>query len=185
MPLEVQAKLLRVLQEGEFTAVGGRQPIKANVRIIAATHRDLRKRSARGSSARTSTTGSTSCRSACRRCASGPRTSRCSRGTSWSARRTTACRRRRSTRARWSELKRYAWPGNVRELENLMRRLAALCPHETIGAEQIAAELVEIAPTPTGGPAASGPEPLARAVERHIRDFLAAHARRGGAVRHL
>jgi len=31
-----------VLQEGEFTSVGGRQPIKANVRIIAATHRDLR-----------------------------------------------------------------------------------------------------------------------------------------------
>ena len=42
MPLEAQTRLLRVLQEGEFTAVGGRQPIKANVRIIAATHRDLR-----------------------------------------------------------------------------------------------------------------------------------------------
>src|ERR1700735_4160256 len=42
MPLEAQTRLLRVLQEGEFTSVGGRQPIKANVRIIAATHRDLR-----------------------------------------------------------------------------------------------------------------------------------------------
>ena len=42
MPPEAQTRLLRVLQEGEFTAVGGRQPIKANVRIIAATHRDLR-----------------------------------------------------------------------------------------------------------------------------------------------
>ena len=42
MPPEAQTKLLRVLQEGEFTSVGGRQPIKANVRIIAATHRDLR-----------------------------------------------------------------------------------------------------------------------------------------------
>ena len=42
MPPEAQTRLLRVLQEGEFTSVGGRQPIKANVRIIAATHRDLR-----------------------------------------------------------------------------------------------------------------------------------------------
>src|SRR5580698_1295192 len=41
MPPEAQTRLLRVLQEGEFTSVGGRQPIKANVRIIAATHRDL------------------------------------------------------------------------------------------------------------------------------------------------
>jgi two-component system nitrogen regulation response regulator GlnG len=47
MPPEAQTRLLRVLQEGEFTSVGGRQPIKANVRIIAATHRDLRNRSAR------------------------------------------------------------------------------------------------------------------------------------------
>src|ERR1700690_2763681 len=42
MPPEAQTRLLRGLQEGEFTSVGGRQPIKANVRIIAATHRDLR-----------------------------------------------------------------------------------------------------------------------------------------------
>ena len=31
-------------------------------------------------------------------------------------------------------LRQYGWPGNVRELENLMRRLAALCPHEVINA---------------------------------------------------
>ena len=57
-----------------------------------------------------------------------------------------------------------------------MRRLAALCPHETIGAEQIDAELAETAAG--AGPRrrrASGPEPLVRAVERHIREFLAAH----------
>src|SRR5881628_1923789 len=42
MPPEAQTRLLRVLQEGEYTTVGGRTPIKANVRIIAATHRDLR-----------------------------------------------------------------------------------------------------------------------------------------------
>ena len=42
MPLEAQTRLLRVLQEGEYTTVGGRTPIRADVRIIAATHRDLR-----------------------------------------------------------------------------------------------------------------------------------------------
>ena len=42
MPLEAQTRLLRVLQQGEYTSVGGNAPIKTNVRIIAATHRDLR-----------------------------------------------------------------------------------------------------------------------------------------------
>jgi two-component system nitrogen regulation response regulator GlnG len=56
-----------------------------------------------------------------------------------------------------------------------MRRLAALCPQETIGAEQISAELVETVPSAPETPVVAGPEPLVRAVERHIRDFLAAH----------
>jgi len=42
MPLEAQTRLLRVLQQGEYTTVGGNAPIKTNVRIITATHRDLR-----------------------------------------------------------------------------------------------------------------------------------------------
>src|SRR6184192_1983970 len=41
MPMEAQTRLLRVLQQGEYTTVGGRTPIKSDVRIIAATHRDL------------------------------------------------------------------------------------------------------------------------------------------------
>src|SRR5258708_59001 len=43
MPLEAQTRLLRVLQQGEYTTVGGRTPIRADVRIIDATHRDLRQ----------------------------------------------------------------------------------------------------------------------------------------------
>ena len=42
MPLEAQTRLLRVLQEGEFTSVGGKDTIKTDVRIIAATNKDLR-----------------------------------------------------------------------------------------------------------------------------------------------
>jgi two-component system nitrogen regulation response regulator GlnG len=41
MPLELQAKLLRVIQEKELTRIGGREVIKTDCRIVAATHRDL------------------------------------------------------------------------------------------------------------------------------------------------
>ncbi|ANQ83879.1 nitrogen regulation protein NR(I) [Azoarcus olearius] len=44
MPSELQTRLLRVLSDGNFYRVGGHQPIKANVRVIAATHQDLEER---------------------------------------------------------------------------------------------------------------------------------------------
>jgi len=44
MPADLQTRLLRVLSDGQFYRVGGHQPIKANVRIIAATHQDLEAR---------------------------------------------------------------------------------------------------------------------------------------------
>ncbi|WP_394841128.1 sigma-54 dependent transcriptional regulator [Pendulispora brunnea] len=48
MPLETQAKVLRVLEERSFERVGGNRPIEANVRVVAATHRDLEAEVARG-----------------------------------------------------------------------------------------------------------------------------------------
>src|SRR5690606_31748563 len=42
MPMEAQTRLLRVLQQGEYTTVGGRTPIRTDVRIVAATNKDLR-----------------------------------------------------------------------------------------------------------------------------------------------
>jgi two-component system, NtrC family, nitrogen regulation response regulator GlnG len=48
MPQELQTRLLRVLSDGNFYRVGGHQPIKANVRVIAATHQDLESRVKQG-----------------------------------------------------------------------------------------------------------------------------------------
>ncbi len=48
MPPELQTRLLRVLSDGNFYRVGGHQPIKASVRIIAATHQDLEARVKQG-----------------------------------------------------------------------------------------------------------------------------------------
>ncbi len=48
MPVEMQVKLLRVLQEGTYYRVGGSQPVQVNVRVLAATHRDLETMISRG-----------------------------------------------------------------------------------------------------------------------------------------
>ncbi|WP_372371363.1 sigma-54 interaction domain-containing protein [Candidatus Uabimicrobium sp. HlEnr_7] len=48
LPLELQSKLLRVIQDGEFERLGSSQTIKVNVRLIAATNRNLKKEIARG-----------------------------------------------------------------------------------------------------------------------------------------
>ncbi|MBU6500194.1 MAG: sigma 54-interacting transcriptional regulator, partial [Rhodospirillales bacterium] len=181
MPPEAQTRLLRVLQEGEFTSVGGRQAIRANVRIIAATHRDLRA-AIRGGQFREDLfyrlnvvpirlpplrERSEDIVDLARHFLEGARAD--GLGT------------KSLDQGAIEVLRQYRWPGNVRELENLMRRLAALCPDEVIGADVVRAELAEAEPAEpvpmaAGAPGGGGaPEPLARAVERHIRQFLAAH----------
>jgi two-component system nitrogen regulation response regulator GlnG len=175
MPPEAQTRLLRVLQEGEFTSVGGRQPIKANVRIIAATHRDLRNAIRQGQFREDLfyrlNVVPIRLPPLRERVEDIPLLAR----HFLERAQDDGLPAKTLDQSAVDQLKRYSWPGNVRELENLMRRLAALCPHEMIGADQISAELVETAPVPSEAPVAAGPEPLVRAVERHIRDFLAAH----------
>ncbi|HVZ09836.1 nitrogen regulation protein NR(I) [Rhodopila sp.] len=178
MPPEAQTRLLRVLQEGEFTSVGGRQPIKANVRIIAATHRDLRNAIRQGLFREDLfyrlNVVPIRLPPLRERLEDIPLLARHFLDKA----KDDGLPLKSLDQAAIDRLKQHAWPGNVRELENLMRRLAALCPEEVIGADIIAAELSErtqaqAVSIPDAQPA--GPETLSSAVERHIKDFLATH----------
>jgi two-component system, NtrC family, nitrogen regulation response regulator GlnG len=177
MPLEAQTRLLRVLQEGEFTAVGGRVPIRADVRVIAATHHDLRQLIRQGLFREDLfyrlNVAPIRLPPLRERAADLPALVR-----HFS---TLAVREglplKRLDEAAMERLRNYRWPGNVRELENLVRRLAALYSQEVIGVGVVDAELGDT-PTAADAPETSGGEGLAGAVERHIRGYFAAH--RGG-----
>jgi two-component system, NtrC family, nitrogen regulation response regulator GlnG len=178
MPPEAQTRLLRVLQEGEFTSVGGRQPIKANVRIIAATHRDLRNSIRLGQFREDLfyrlNVVPIRLPPLRERAEDIPLLAR----HFLERAREDGLPMKTLDQSAVDRLKQHGWPGNVRELENLMRRLAALCPEETINGDIIGAELAEATPTPLSSadqPTRDDPETLSRAVERHIKEFLAAH----------
>jgi two-component system nitrogen regulation response regulator GlnG len=174
MPPEAQTRLLRVLQEGEFTSVGGRQPVKANVRIVAATHRDLRQAIRQGLFREDLfyrlNVVPIRLPPLRERVEDIPLLARHFLDRA----RADGLPAKTLDQAAVERLKTHRWPGNVRELENLMRRLAALYPQEVIGEEVIEGELAEAA-APVEAAPATGPEPLSVAVERHIAKFLAAH----------
>jgi len=77
LPLNLQVKLLRVLQEGEIRRLGDSQDTKVDVRVVAATARDLAAEVKRERSARTCITGSMCSPCTCQLCVTGARTSRC------------------------------------------------------------------------------------------------------------
>jgi two-component system, NtrC family, nitrogen regulation response regulator GlnG len=141
MPLEAQTRLLRVLQQGEYTAVGGNAPIKTNVRIIAATHRDLRQLISQGLfredlffrlnvvplrlpplRERAEDIADLVRHFLGRTVKEG-------------------LPRKDLTIEAIERLKHYRWPGNVRELENLLRRLVAIDIEDTISAATVEREL--------------------------------------------
>ena len=174
MPPDAQTRLLRVLQQGEYTTVGGRMAIRADVRIIAATHRDLRQLIRQGLfredlyyrlnvvpirlpplRERSEDIAELIGHFLTQAAAEGLPT-------------------KTVDEAAMDRLKRYRWPGNVRELENLVRRLAALYAEPVIDLRIIEMELAEpaLTPEPRGTPEG---ESLTQAVERHLRDFFDAH----------
>jgi formate hydrogenlyase transcriptional activator len=133
IPLELQSKLLRVLQEQEFERLGGTQTIRVDVRLVAATNRDLARMIASGQY-----------RSDLyyrlnvfpvqlpplrERRDDVPRLA-------WHFTRKFARRMGRSvdtiTAETLAALRRYDWPGNVRELENVIERAVILSPGHTL-----------------------------------------------------
>ncbi len=139
--MEAQTRLLRVLQQGEYTTVGGRTPIKTNVRIVAATNKDLRFAIQQGAfredlffRLNVVPIRLPPLRERSEDIADLVR-SFFHRGVAESL------PMKSIEPAAMERMRRYSWPGNVRELENLTRRLAALYPQEVIGEALIEAEL--------------------------------------------
>jgi two-component system nitrogen regulation response regulator GlnG len=172
MPMEAQTRLLRVLQQGEYTTVGGRTPIRADVRIIAATNKDLRILIQQGLfredlffrlnvvplrlpplRERTEDIPDLV-------------------NHFFAVAEREGLPPKQIEKAALDRLKRYPWPGNVRELENLARRLAALCPQETITAAVIEGELAQPAAT-TGPEEPRLDDNLSSTVERHLARYFA------------
>jgi len=176
MPMEAQTRLLRVLQEGEYTTVGGRTPIKTNVRIVSATHRDLKSQIQQGLfredlyyrlnvvplrlpalRERLDDIGDLVrhfLRAAARE----------------------GLGQKSIEQAAIERLKRHTWPGNVRELENLVRRVAALYSQDTITVDIIDTELSEAAP-PRLDDAEMHAKSLSELVERYLAAYFASFGR--------
>jgi two-component system nitrogen regulation response regulator GlnG len=175
MPPEAQTRLLRVLQEGEYTAVGGRAPIRVDVRIIAATHRDLSQLIRQGLFREDLfyRLNVAPIRLPPLRERSPDVPALVRHFASLAAREGLPLKV--LDEAAMERLRRYRWPGNVRELENLVRRLAALYSQEVIGLDVIESELAETSPPVAIATEVVSGEGLAAAVERHITDYFAAH----------
>jgi transcriptional regulator with AAA-type ATPase domain len=136
LPLPAQAKLLRVLDQGEIEPVGTPRPLKVNVRVIAATHRNLREMVEAGTFREDlyQRFGSS--------VAIPPLRSRKTdipllasyMLTAWNTRHQ---HQKRLSPAAVSELVRYPWPGNVRELHRVLQQSAMLAPAKTIQPEDL------------------------------------------------
>ncbi|MCC2972079.1 propionate catabolism operon regulatory protein PrpR [Massilia sp. IC2-476] len=190
MPLALQTRLLRVLEEREVMRVGGTRPVPIEVRVISATHCDLEARVREGRFR-----ADLFYRLAVLRLALPPLRERDADIVplaEWSLKHALAALGARphpnlhaELRACASLLEAYAWPGNVRELRNLMERLALFLAAEPLQA-LTPSFLVSIAPELAKGsaddPALSSPRPDTES----LADVLARFGgQRDAAARHL
>ena len=170
MPMDAQTRLLRVLQEGEYTMVGGRNPIKTNVRIVAATHRDLSQMIRQGLFRE-----DLFYRLNVVPIRLPPLRERIDDVADLVQHFLNAAQREGEPPKSVSPeairlMQNYNWPGNIRELENLVRRLSALYADEMISAEIVQNELNIADRTATTGVA--GPVDVSVAVETHVGQLL-------------
>jgi len=138
MPAALQTRLLRVLAEDEFFRVGGRELIRVDVRVIAATHQDLEAlvQAGRFRADLLHRLDVVRLRLPPLRERRGDVPALAERFLHGAAEKFAAPPKRFS-RPATERLLAYDWPGNVRELENLCWRLAALAPADTITASDL------------------------------------------------
>jgi len=147
-----QVKLLRVLQEGEFQRVGGNRTIRVDVRVVAATNRDLAERTRAGGFRE-----DLYFRLAVIPINVPPLRERAEdigllvEHFAAQVAKETSGKPRKFTSSALDLLRRYSFPGNVRELRNLVERLIIMAPGASVGAERIRAVLPDLTGTATEG----------------------------------
>jgi transcriptional regulator with GAF, ATPase, and Fis domain len=154
LPLALQAKLLRVLQEREFVRVGGTRPIHVNVRFLAATNKDLQK-AVREDRFRLDLFHRLNVISLAMPALRDHPEDIPLLAEHFAARYAKKCNRRIkgiSPEARTCFLQ-YDWPGNIRELENAMERAVVIGTSEFILPEDLPETLLETAPASSSSPA--------------------------------
>ncbi len=172
MPLEAQTRLLRVLQQGEYTTIGGTTAIKTNVRIICATHRDLRQLINQGQFRE-----DLFYRLNVVPLRLPPLRERTEdipelvRHFLASAVREGLPRKDISPDA-INRLARHRWPGNVRELENLVKRLLAMEVDEVIPLAAVERELSHPASSNRNA-ASSATGPMSANLSEFLENYLA------------
>ena len=172
MPMEAQTRLLRVLQQGEYTTVGGRTAIKTDVRIVAASNKDLRILIQQGLFRE-----DLFFRLNVVPLRLPPLRERIEdlpdlvRHFFALAEKDGLPLKKLDTQA-MERMKQHRWPGNVRELENLARRLAALYPQDVMTASVIEGEL---APAAAAGAVNGGGPQKVENLGTAVESYLAAH----------
>ncbi|MGE5115348.1 MAG: nitrogen regulation protein NR(I) [Betaproteobacteria bacterium] len=162
MPLDLQTRLLRVLSDGQFYRVGGHQPLKANVRVIAATHQNLEERVRQGAFREDLFHRLNVIRlrlpALRERREDIPALTRHFLAKSA---RELGVDAKRIGDAALARLVAFDFPGNVRQLENICHWLTVMAPAQTIEVKDLPPELLaEAPPVPVVPAAAAATEPV-------------------------
>jgi two-component system nitrogen regulation response regulator GlnG len=160
MPFDLQTRLLRVLSDGQFYRVGGHQPLKSNVRVIAATHQNLDERVRQGAFREDLFHRLNVIRlrlpALRERREDIPMLTRFFLGKSA---RELGVETKRVHDGALTSLANFSFPGNVRQLENLCHWLTVMAPAQVVELKDLPPELAMAAPgqtvMPTGAQAAS------------------------------
>ena len=173
LPLNLQAKLLRVLQEGTYERVGGTETLHTSARIVTATNRDLEAMVKEGRFRE-----DLYYRLNVVNISLPPLRDRMEDLPLLTEHLLRKINQRLHTRVQnisetaWSRMQAYEWPGNVRELENILTRAAVLCRDDTITPDLLGMEVGKLQENqpPTGGELEL--ITLDALEERHVRRIL-------------